>query len=170
MTKMLDLLEDYCELKGYVWDRIDGMTHWSERQPKMDEFNRPDSDGFIFLLSTRAGGLGVNLVGADTVIIYDSDFNPQQDLQAMDRAHRIGQKRPVTILRMVTINSVETKIVERANNKRKLELVAIARKRFKVSDKIEHGADIAMLEQAGNTDVDERRSMVKTLTEVSLVS
>lgn len=166
MTKMLDLLEDFLELRGYNWDRIDGMTHWSERQPKMDEFNRKDSDGFVFLLSTRAGGLGVNLVGADTVIIYDSDFNPQQDLQAMDRAHRIGQTRPVTVLRMVTINSVEAKIVERANNKRKLELVAIARKRFKVSDKIMHGADIAMLEAAGSKETDEKRSMVRTLTEV----
>lgn len=136
----------------------------------MDEFNNKDGDGFVFLLSTRAGGIGVNLIGADTVILYDSDFNPQQDLQAMDRCHRIGQTKPVVIIRMVTVSSVETRIVERANNKRKLELVAIARKRFKVSDKLAHGADIKALEEMGRNEGIDKRNMVSALTEVRWLS
>jgi ATP-dependent DNA helicase len=110
---------------------------------------------------------GINLVSADTVIIFDSDFNPQQDLQAQDRCHRIGQTKPVSVFRFLTIASVETKILERANNKRKLELVAIARKRFKVSDKLEHGADIAALQSAGQAESsEEKRQRVANLTQV----
>mmetsp|Transcript_38745 Transcript_38745/g.91462 ORF Transcript_38745/g.91462 Transcript_38745/m.91462 type:complete len:830 (+) Transcript_38745:103-2592(+) len=166
MTKMLDILEDYLELRKWKTHRIDGMVHWKERQGLMDEYNN-SPDSFVFLLSTRAGGLGINLVSADTVIIYDSDFNPQQDLQAQDRCHRIGQTKPVTVLRLVTVDSVETRILERATNKRKLELVAIARKRFKVADKLEHGADMEALQAIGTSKREEdKKSLVQSLTEV----
>ena len=132
----------------------------------MDDYNNSD-DSFVFLLSTRAGGLGINLVSADTVLIYDSDFNPQQDLQAQDRCHRIGQTKPVSVFRLCTTQSVETKILERASNKRKLELVAIARKRFKVSDKLENGANLEVLQQAQNsTTEEEKRALVENLSEV----
>lgn len=113
MTRMMTILEDYCELRGYPYLLLDGMTSLDERRERMDEFNSPDSDTFIFLLSTRAGGLGINLVAADTVIIYDSDWNPQVDLQAMDRAHRIGQTKQVNVLRLITKNSLEEKMIER---------------------------------------------------------
>lgn len=83
MSRMLDLLEDYCWWRSYRYCRLDGQTVHDERQKSIDEFNRPDSDKFIFMLTTRAGGLGINLTAADVVIIYDSDWNPQVDLQAM---------------------------------------------------------------------------------------
>ncbi len=86
----------------------------------MDEFN-DNPDVFIFLLSTKAGGVGVNLCAADTVVFYDSDWNPHQDLQAQDRCHRIGQTRPVMIYRLITRPSIEERILERANAKRKLD-------------------------------------------------
>ena len=93
MTRMLDIIEDYCNLRKYEYCRLDGSTSTTERESKMEEYNRPGSSKSIFMLSTRAGGLGINLFTADTVILYDSDWNPQQDLQAQDRAHRIGQAR-----------------------------------------------------------------------------
>jgi SWI/SNF-related matrix-associated actin-dependent regulator of chromatin subfamily A member 5 len=92
MTTILDILEDYCQLRMYKYCRIDGSTDMKNRDSQIDAFMKTD-EHFIFLLSTRAGGLGINLTSADTVVIYDSDFNPQMDLQAMDRAHRIGQKK-----------------------------------------------------------------------------
>ena len=95
-----------------------------DRQANIDKFNQ-DPDYNIFLLSTRAGGLGINLTAADTCIIYDSDWNPQQDLQAQDRCHRIGQTKPVMIYRLVTANTIDQKIVERAAAKRKLEKMII---------------------------------------------
>ncbi|RYE98988.1 MAG: hypothetical protein EOO41_01695, partial [Methanobacteriota archaeon] len=87
MTRMLDMMEDYCRIRNYEYCRIDGNTSGEDRDSSMDEFNKPDSTKFCFLLSTRAGGLGINLYTADIVILYDSDWNPQMDLQAMDRAH-----------------------------------------------------------------------------------
>ena len=93
MTRVLDILEDYCTITGYKYCRIDGSTSGEDRQIAMDNYNRDGSDIFLFLLTTRAGGLGINLQTADIVIIYDSDWNPQMDLQAMDRAHRIGQTK-----------------------------------------------------------------------------
>ena len=98
MTKMLDILGDYLNLRGFKFSRLDGQMEWSERQDNIDRFNN-DPDVKIFILSTRAGGLGINLTAADTIIIYDSDWNPQQDLQAQDRAHRIGQTKPVMVYR-----------------------------------------------------------------------
>jgi ATP-dependent helicase STH1/SNF2 len=117
MTQIMNIMEDYLRLRGMQYLRLDGATKADDRSELLRLFNAPDSPYFCFLLSTRAGGLGLNLQTADTVIIYDSDWNPHQDLQAQDRAHRIGQKNEVRILRLITSNSVEEKILERANYK-----------------------------------------------------
>eukprot|EP00795_Rhopilema_esculentum_P015626 gene15626-6910_t len=139
MTRMLDLIEDFCHLRDYDYSRIDGTMSIPDRQEMasvsycssiIERFNN-DSGVFLFLLSTRAGGLGLNLSAADTCIIYDSDWNPQVDLQAQDRCHRIGQTKPVLIFRYVTANSVDEKVVERAASKRKLEKMVIHKGRFK---------------------------------------
>jgi ATP-dependent helicase STH1/SNF2 len=117
MTAIMDIMEDYMRYKGIQFLRLDGSTKADDRSELLKEFNAPNSPYFCFLLSTRAGGLGLNLQTADTVIIYDSDWNPHQDLQAQDRAHRIGQKNEVRILRLISSNSVEEKILERAQFK-----------------------------------------------------
>ncbi|XP_034030391.1 chromodomain-helicase-DNA-binding protein 4 isoform X3 [Thalassophryne amazonica] len=117
MTKMLDLLEDFLENEGYKYERIDGSVTGNLRQEAIDRFNAPGAPQFVFLLSTRAGGLGINLASADTVIIYDSDWNPHNDIQAFSRAHRIGQNRKVMIYRFVTKASVEERITQVAKKK-----------------------------------------------------
>ncbi|CAO3630681.1 unnamed protein product [Cunninghamella echinulata] len=132
MTKMLDILEDWATaLKGWSICRLDGSVSQEARRQQIDEFNDPSSPVKLFLLSTRAGGLGINLTGADTVIIFDSDWNPQMDLQAQDRVHRIGQKKPVLVYRFVAANTVEAKILERATAKRRLEKLVISKGKFK---------------------------------------
>lgn len=118
MTRMLDILEDYCRMRSYSYCRLDGSTLGEERERQLEEFNAPNSPHSIFLLSTRAGGLGINLATADTVVIYDSDWNPQIDLQAMDRAHRIGQKKHVNVYRLVHEHTIEEKIIERVGGGR----------------------------------------------------
>ncbi|XP_059141217.1 lymphocyte-specific helicase-like [Physella acuta] len=130
MTKMLDLIEDFCQIRGYDFCRLDGSTQMNDRKDSMNVFNET-KDKFLFLLSTRAGGLGINLTAADTVIIYDSDWNPQCDLQAQDRCHRIGQTKPVVVYRFVTANTIDQKIIERAAAKRKLEKMIIHKGKFK---------------------------------------
>jgi SWI/SNF-related matrix-associated actin-dependent regulator of chromatin subfamily A member 5 len=125
MTMVLDILEDYCNYRLYKYCRIDGSTDMNSRDSQIEQFMAEGSDRFIFLLSTRAGGLGINLTAADTVVIYDSDFNPQMDLQAMDRAHRIGQKNMVNVYRLITENTVEEKIVERQMIKLKWDSLVI---------------------------------------------
>ncbi|KDD74163.1 SNF2 family domain-containing protein, partial [Helicosporidium sp. ATCC 50920] len=127
MVRMLDILADYCRLRGYSAQRLDGSTPAAARASAMERFNAPGSPDFIFLLSTRAGGLGINLATADTVVIFDSDWNPQNDLQAMSRAHRIGQKGAVAIYRFVTAATVEESILERAKSKMMLDDVVIQR-------------------------------------------
>lgn len=110
---MLDILEEYLTWKKYVYFRMDGSTTISDRRDMVDEFQK-NPNIFAFLLSTRAGGLGVTLTAADTVIFYDNDWNPTMDAQATDRAHRIGQTKPVSVYRLITKNTVEEKIVKRA--------------------------------------------------------
>lgn len=117
MTQIMNIMEDFLRLRGIQYLRLDGATKAEDRSELLRVFNEPGSPYFCFLLSTRAGGLGLNLQTADTVIIYDSDWNPHQDLQAQDRAHRIGQKNEVRILRLISSNSVEEKILERAQFK-----------------------------------------------------
>ncbi|XP_072036512.1 chromodomain-helicase-DNA-binding protein 5-like isoform X3 [Amphiura filiformis] len=117
MTKVLDLLEDFMEGEGYRYERIDGGITGNLRQDAIDRFNATNAEQFVFLLSTRAGGLGINLATADTVIIYDSDWNPHNDIQAFSRAHRIGQANKVMIYRFVTRGSVEERITQVAKKK-----------------------------------------------------
>ncbi|KUI65287.1 Chromatin structure-remodeling complex subunit snf21 [Cytospora mali] len=130
MTAIMDIMEDFLRLRHIQYLRLDGTTKSEERSELLHDFNRPDSPYFIFLLSTRAGGLGLNLQTADTVIIYDSDWNPHQDLQAQDRAHRIGQKNEVRILRLISSSSVEEKILERARFKLDMDGKVIQAGRF----------------------------------------
>ncbi|KAF9937976.1 hypothetical protein BGZ67_000680 [Mortierella alpina] len=130
-TTMLDIIQDWAEIyKGWNCCRIDGSIPQEDRRRQISDFNKNPALK-LFLLSTRAGGLGINLTSADTVIIFDSDWNPQMDLQAQDRVHRIGQTKPVMIYRLVTANTVEGKIIEKANSKRKLEKLVIHKGKFK---------------------------------------
>ncbi len=126
MVQMLDLLHDYLELKGYGFERLDGRIAGGKRQASIDRFCSPDNTStFVFLLSTRAGGLGINLTAADTAIIFDSDWNPQNDLQAQARCHRIGQKKAVTIYRLLARNTFENELFFRASRKLGLETAVL---------------------------------------------
>lgn len=117
MTRLMDILEIYLQLNHFKYLRLDGSTKTEERGLLLKNFNAPDSPFFMFLLSTRAGGLGLNLQTADTVIIFDSDWNPQMDQQAEDRAHRIGQKKEVCVFVLVSVGSIEEVILDRAKQK-----------------------------------------------------
>ncbi|KAJ8279766.1 hypothetical protein COCON_G00068320 [Conger conger] len=117
MVRCLDILEDYLIQRRYPYERIDGRVRGNLRQAAIDRFSRPDSDRFVFLLCTRAGGLGINLTAADTCIIFDSDWNPQNDLQAQARCHRIGQSKAVKIYRLITRNSYEREMFDKASLK-----------------------------------------------------
>ncbi|EIJ93310.1 transcription activator [Nematocida parisii ERTm1] len=131
MTRMLDILEDYCNYRQHEYCRIDGSTSTEDRCEAIEEFNKPNSEIFIFLLSTRAGGLGINLATADVVIVYDNDWNPQMDLQAQDRAHRIGQKKQVFVFNFLSENTIEEKILERAMKKLKLDEIIVQNQKKK---------------------------------------
>ncbi|KIY74395.1 hypothetical protein CYLTODRAFT_416234 [Cylindrobasidium torrendii FP15055 ss-10] len=150
MSRVLDILEDYCHFRQYQYCRIDGNTAHEDRISAIDDYNRPGSEKFIFLLTTRAGGLGINLTTADVVVLYDSDWNPQADLQAMDRAHRIGQTKQVYVFRFITEGSVEERMLERAAQKLRLDQLVIQQGRTQQSkaankdelmDMITHGAE-----------------------------
>ncbi|KAL3637272.1 Pharynx and intestine in excess protein 1 [Castilleja foliolosa] len=124
MTKMLDVLEAFINLYGYTYMRLDGSTPPEQRQTLMQRFNT-NPKIFLFILSTRSGGVGINLVGADTVIFYDSDWNPAMDQQAQDRCHRIGQTREVNIYRLISESTIEENILKKANKKRALDDLVI---------------------------------------------
>ncbi|KAF8581713.1 SNF2 family DNA-dependent ATPase [Ramaria rubella] len=150
MSRVLDILEDYCMFRKFPHCRIDGGTAHEDRIAAIDEYNRPGSEKFVFLLTTRAGGLGINLTTADIVVLYDSDWNPQADLQAMDRAHRIGQTKQVFVFRLITENSVEERMLERAAQKLRLDQLVIQQGRTQINkaankeellDIIQHGAE-----------------------------
>ncbi|XP_025201140.1 chromatin-remodeling complex ATPase chain Iswi [Melanaphis sacchari] len=193
MTRMMDILEDYMHWKGYNYCRLDGQTPHEDRQRQINEYNEPNSKKFVFILSTRAGGLGINLATADVVIIYDSDWNPQMDLQAMDRAHRIGQKKQVRVFRLITENTVEEKIVERAEVKLRLDKLVIQQGRLIDNQKntlnkdemlnmIRHGAnhvfqskdseitdeDIDTILRKGEEKTEEMKQKLESLGESSL--
>ena len=121
MIRVLDLIEDYLLCKKYSYERIDGRVRGTARQAAIDRFCRPESDRFVFLLCTRAGGVGINLTAADTVIIFDSDWNPQNDLQAQARCHRIGQSKPVKIYRLICRNTYERDMFDKASRKLALD-------------------------------------------------
>ena len=127
--------------------RIDGQTAHEDRDRQIQEYNAEDSSKFLFMLSTRAGGLGINLYTADVVILYDSDWNPQMDLQAMDRAHRIGQKKQVRVFRLVIENTVDEKIIERAEIKLRLDRMVIQQGK--------------LAEQKANLNKDEMLGMIR---------
>jgi SWI/SNF-related matrix-associated actin-dependent regulator of chromatin subfamily A member 5 len=116
-TQVLDILDDYCTLRGWKYCRFDGSTPRAKRNFVVNSFNAPDSEKFIFLMSTRSGGMGLNLQTADTCILFDSDWNPQPDIQAMARVHRIGQTKIVHVYRLVTAGTVEERMIERAQKK-----------------------------------------------------
>ncbi|KAL8803252.1 MAG: hypothetical protein Q9182_003283 [Xanthomendoza sp. 2 TL-2023] len=152
MSRVLDILEDYCVFREHKYNRIDGSTAHEDRIAAIDEYNAPGSEKFVFLLTTRAGGLGINLTSADIVILYDSDWNPQADLQAMDRAHRIGQTKQVVVFRFVTEQAIEEKVLERAAQKLRLDQLVIQQGRAQQAAKaaaskdellsmIQHGAE-----------------------------
>jgi DNA helicase INO80 len=125
MTRMIDLMEEYLTYRGYKYCRLDGSTKLEDRRDTVADFQtRPEI--FVFLLSTRAGGLGINLTSADTVIFYDSDWNPTIDSQAMDRAHRLGQTKQVTVYRMITRGTIEERIRKRALQKEEVQRVVIS--------------------------------------------
>nr|XP_015217259.1 PREDICTED: chromodomain-helicase-DNA-binding protein 1-like isoform X2 [Lepisosteus oculatus] len=134
MTRMLDILQDYMEYRGYSYERLDGSVRGEERNLAIKSFSHQDV--FVFLLSTKAGGVGMNLTAADTVIFVDSDFNPQNDLQAAARAHRIGQTRPVKIIRLLGRDTVEEIVYRRAASKLQLTSTVI------------EGGQFSLLEQA----------------------
>jgi len=150
MSRMLDILEDYCLWKGYDYCRIDGQTSHDDRIQSIDEFNKPNSSKFIFLLTTRAGGLGINLATADIVIMYDSDWNPQVDLQAEDRAHRIGQKKQVVVFRFITENAIEEKVIERATQKLRLDQLVIQQGKAQQSKAASKDELLSMIQYGAN--------------------
>jgi SWI/SNF-related matrix-associated actin-dependent regulator of chromatin subfamily A member 5 len=160
MSRVLDILEDYSVMRGYKYSRIDGSTAHEDRIAAIDEYNGEGSEKFLFLLTTRAGGLGINLTSADVVVLFDSDWNPQADLQAMDRAHRIGQKKQVYVFRFVTENAVEEKVLERAAQKLRLDQLVIQQGRAQQAAKaaaskdellnmIQHGAETLFSSNGG---------------------
>jgi DNA helicase INO80 len=130
MTRMLDILEEYMAKKRYTYFRMDGSTNIADRRDMVNEFQINEKI-FAFLLSTRAGGLGVNLTGADTVIFYDNDWNPTMDAQATDRAHRIGQTKVVSVYRLVTKDTIEERILKRAKQKQNVQTTVYAGGAFK---------------------------------------
>jgi len=125
MTRMIDLMEEYLTYRNYKYCRLDGSTKLEDRRDTVAAF-QSSPDIFVFLLSTRAGGLGINLTSADTVIFYDSDWNPTIDSQAMDRAHRLGQTRQVTVYRLITRGTIEERIRKRALQKEEVQRVVIS--------------------------------------------
>lgn len=132
MSRMLDILEQFLNYHGHTYLRLDGATRIDQRQIMMERFNN-DKRIFCFILSTRSGGLGVNLTGADTVIFYDSDWNPTMDAQAQDRCHRIGQTRDVCIYRLISEDTIEQNIYRKAQQKRMLGDLAIEEGNFGTS-------------------------------------
>ncbi|KAG9413917.1 hypothetical protein AC1031_013122 [Aphanomyces cochlioides] len=170
MTRVLDILEDFMLLRRYQYCRLDGSTHFNERQRSMDAFNDPNGGLQIFLLSTRAGGLGINLTGADTVILYDSDWNPHQDNQAQDRCHRIGQTKDVVVYRLITENSFENRMLQRANAKRTLERVVLSRGEFSSASGGSRQANLTMeeLESLLQDDIQIRQEATGGISEDEL--
>jgi ATP-dependent DNA helicase len=134
----LDLLQSYATMRGWPTCRIDGSIPQVERARQIKQFNSTEGSRMdLFLLSTRAGGQGINLAAADTVVLFDSDWNPQQDLQAQDRAHRIGQTRNVIVYRLATRGTVEQTLLEQAEGKRRLEKLVIRKGGLKGKDELD---------------------------------
>lgn len=133
MTRMMDLMEDYLVKSGYTYCRLDGSSRLNVRRDVVHNWQTSD-EKFIFILSTRAGGLGINLTAADTVIFYDCDWNPTVDQQAMDRAHRLGQTKDVTVYRLITRNTIEERVIARAARKGEIQKMVIQGGEFGLKD------------------------------------
>ena len=167
---MLDLIEDWCELNDFQACRIDGSMDNEVRQEQIGKFNSKTTDSHandVFLLSTRAGGLGINLTAADSVVIFDSDWNPQVDLQAMDRTHRIGQDRPVIVYRLCCDNTVEHVILTRAVSKRKLEKLVIQMGKFNTLKRLALNEN-SFLSNTTNTSTSSNKDLVQELSQLLL--
>lgn len=139
MVRLLDLLEDYLHMKEYPYERLDGSVKRGDRQEAIDRFMDIEADAFVFLLGTRAGGLGINLTIADTVVIFDSDWNPQNDIQAQARVHRIGQQNTVKVYRLITRNTYEKYMFEVASKKLGLDRVVLGKTAEEEQSGIEKG-------------------------------
>ncbi|KAG8184685.1 hypothetical protein JTE90_013078 [Oedothorax gibbosus] len=166
-VSMIEILQDFCHYRGHNYTCLMGDHNLSHRQEEIKKFNE-DPDTFLFLISTRAGGLGINLVAADTVIVYDSDWNPQADLQAQDRCHRIGQTKPVVVYRLLIRNTVDEKVYNFAIAKRKLEKVIIQKGRFASKDLAAHQPQITREELLELLEMSEVNGLVKTDEETVL--
>ena len=129
MTRMLDILEIFLNIHGFTYVRLDGSTKVELRQQIVDKFNN-DKKVFCFISSTRSGGIGLNLTGADSIIFYDTDWNPAMDKQAQDRCHRIGQTRTVHIYRLITLSTIEENIFKKSIQKRELNYVVMEDGKF----------------------------------------
>lgn len=137
--KVLDIWEDVCDHYGWGYRRLDGGTALRQRQQGIDDFNKPGSDLFIYIISTKAGGLGINLATADTVIFYDHDFNPHNDIQALARSHRIGQKNHVMIYKLVTKDTAEEKLLEKQKKKMMLAHLVVESGRSSMEKMLDEG-------------------------------
>lgn len=173
MVRLLDILADYLSIKGYQYQRLDGTVQSYTRKTLIDHYNAPGSQDFVFLLSTRAGGLGINLMTADTVILFDSDWNPQADLQAMARAHRIGQKNHVMVYRFVSKDTVEEEILERAKRKMVLEYAVISmgvtyQKKASESEKDASSAELSAILKFGAGNMFKNNGNQKKLEDMNL--
>ena len=160
MTKMMDIIEEYLSWMQYSYFRMDGSTQINDRRDMVDEFQKNDNI-FCFLLSTRAGGLGVTLTGADTVIFYDNDWNPTMDAQATDRAHRIGQTKEVSVYRLITRHTVEENIVKRAKQKENVQSTVYAGGALR-ADTLKPSELVGFLVDEENEDAAEPGAFIKT--------
>ncbi|KAF8898609.1 SNF2 family N-terminal domain-containing protein [Infundibulicybe gibba] len=160
MTRMMDLMEEYLIYRQYKYLRLDGSSKLEDRRDMVIDWQtRPDI--FVFLLSTRAGGLGINLTAADTVVFYDHDWNPSNDAQAMDRAHRLGQTRQVTVYRLITRGTIDERIVQLARVKKDVQDIVVGNKNFtdvtKPSEIVQlllNDEQLATLESSTNQNVE----------------
>jgi E1A-binding protein p400 len=169
MTRMLDILESFLNMFGYKYLRLDGSTKVEDRQRLMEKFNHK-KEIFVFILSTRSGGIGVNLTGADTVVFYDTDWNPAMDQQAQDRCHRIGQTREVHIYRLVTEKTVEENILKKSNQKRHMNKLVIGDGNFTTDhmfDRLDPRELLGMrdIAETAGDDNDEDNEMDTEITE-----
>ncbi|CCK72746.1 putative ATPase KNAG_0L01260 [Huiozyma naganishii CBS 8797] len=165
-VNMLDLIEDWCELNLVESLRIDGSVDNETRKKDIENFNSPKGKHSVFLLSTRAAGLGINLVAADTVVLFDSDWNPQVDLQAMDRCHRIGQDKPVIVYRFCCDNTIEHVILTRAANKRRLERLVIQMGKFNTLKKLALNEGSFLQQSTGLTNKSTNKELVTELSQL----
>lgn len=169
---MLDIVEDFLDGMQLRYQRLDGSINALQKQKRIDEFNAPESPLFAFILSTRAGGVGINLASADTVIILDPDFNPHQDIQALSRAHRIGQSKKVLCFQLVTRASAEERIMQMGRKKLALDHVLIQEMDADDADQndlvsvLRHGAN-ELFEDAGDQDITYDTSSVERLLDRS---